>query len=1480
MRRNQKTSTTRKEEQGESFMQVRFIRALVAALACLVCGAASADRGMRVEASWNTGAGILVAGQATTAGAPRISIGRLLPSGDADPSFGSGGWLDYPALPWVAAIHAAAITATVDGKVLVATLQDTQLVYVQLLGNGATDYSVSGVTFGAFVDNAGASLSVSALYSEAPNAFLAVGSFSGAETGNVRSAAIARYNFGARDLSFGYGTGLRTYNLGANGSELRSFVALPNGDLVAVGYAVPGNQRAWLIAKFTAPSRDLDFRFGVTNIGETIVPSLADAASSITVSAQTGAFIVSGGTGYHMLDGTPSGKLMALQFGAYGNSGNFTRDVHFDAYAPAIVDATSKAAFEVPGGANIVYAGTVFDPLTGRSYFGRALTGPLIYGPQGVLGPSVADADDVMVAAYPAGADQFVAVGTREFAQSDELLRARYFYDGTFDTDFSGGDNDATPNPFAFPSDFYFDRGATAQSAPVRIAGINVAAPISVSGGEYQVPCGSGAWRSDADFIQNGQFVCVRQPVAATPDTTVTLTLTIGGVQGTYAVTTGSVPDTHLGATPPADSGPNVSFSYFFTGEAAASAVTYECRIDGAAFASCAPSGISFTGLAAGGHSFDVRAVDGWGADATPASYSWIVHGLPDTVITAQPAAVTNQTLAIFAFNSPDSSATFQCSLDGAAFAACTSSKAYSNLADGNHAFAVRATNVAGADPTPASYAWVIDRTPPDTTLTSGPSGLVASGSATFTFGSPDSGATFECRLDNGPFVACSSPMTYTGLGTSDHSFQVRAVDTAGNTDGTPATRTWTVDATPPDTAFFVNPPALTGSTATFSFFSNESVTYQCSLDGAAWTSCLPLLSYTGLADGLHTFSARAIDMAGNVDPTPASVTWTVDGTPPDTVITLAPAGFVNTSSVTIQFSSPSPDATSFRCTLVNRGITTCTSPMVYGNLAEGSYSFQVQAIDAAGNVDPTPATANWIVDTTPPDTFMTSQPAAITNQVSATFSFASNEGSSSFECQLDGSAFASCASSAVYLGLADGSHTFSVRARDAAGNVDASPASVTWTVDTVSPRTSIISAPPLFSNGTGAQFTISSSEGGTTSQCSLDASPWTPCGTNVPLAYSGLADGSHTFMAYSVDVAGNADQSVATYTWTVDTVPPETTVTSQPSTWTSASTATFTFSANEAGATFVCYSSAAPGNGTFQPCTSPTTYGGLTQQGNYLFEVYAIDRAGNADATPAQVVWNVDNVAPDTIVTSGPPSLSNSSSATFTFDANETQVTYQCRMDAMAFAACTSPVSYAGLADGSHAFQVRSTDLAGNVDATPYSLAWTIDTTAATATITSGPTGSVSSTSATFTYASSEPGSTFDCAIDAAALASCPGGTRAYSGLTQGSHTFRVRARDPAGNVGAVASRSWTADTIAPDTTITGGPSGTNNPNTATLTFTATEPGSTFECKLDSASFAACASPKAYSSLARGSHTFQVRAKDAAGNLDSTPATRTWSSK
>ena len=86
----------------------------------------------------------------------------------------------------------------------------------------------------------------------------------------------------------------------------------------------------------------------------------------------------------------------------------------------------------------------------------------------------------------------------------------------------------------------------------------------------------------------------------------------------------------------------------------------------------------------------------------------------------------------------------------------------------------------------------------PDTTILSGPSNPTSDPTATFAFTSSQSGSTFECALDRNAWQSCTSPASYGGLADGGHVFEVRAISPAGQTDATPATRSWTVDSTPP----------------------------------------------------------------------------------------------------------------------------------------------------------------------------------------------------------------------------------------------------------------------------------------------------------------------------------------------------------------------------------------------------------------------------------------------------------------------------------------------------------------------------------------------------------------------------------------------------------------------------------------------------------------------------------------------------------
>jgi PKD repeat protein len=117
---------------------------------------------------------------------------------------------------------------------------------------------------------------------------------------------------------------------------------------------------------------------------------------------------------------------------------------------------------------------------------------------------------------------------------------------------------------------------------------------------------------------------------------------------------------------------------------------------------------------------------------------------------------------------------------------------------------------------------------------------------------------------------------------------------------------------------------------------------------------------------------------------------------------------------------------------------------------------------------------------------------------------------------------------------------------------------------------------------------------------------------------------------------------------------------------------------------------------------------------------------------------------------------------------------------------------------------------------------------------------------------------------------------TELHATVPAGAVSGRIQVATPVGTAATSSSFTVITDTTPPDTTITSGPPGTTASSSATFQFGATE-ASTFECSLDATAFAACSSPTTYTALADGSYTFRVRATDAAGNTDPTPAQQTW---
>jgi len=143
--------------------------------------------------------------------------------------------------------------------------------------------------------------------------------------------------------------------------------------------------------------------------------------------------------------------------------------------------------------------------------------------------------------------------------------------------------------------------------------------------------------------------------------------------------------------------------------------------------------------------------------------------------------------------------------------------------------------------------------------------------------------------------------------------------------------------------------------------------------------------------------------------------------------------------------------------------------------------------------------------------------------------------------------------------------------------------------------------------------------------------------------------------------------------------------------------------------------------------------------------------------------------------------------------------------------------------------------------------------------TIVSAPANPTTASSAVFKFADTKAGVTFVCSRDGAVFARCASGIT-YAGLPQGTHTFRVRAVAGA-STSAITSFSWAI--VPPAPKLLSHPTNPTGADIARFTYTDAQPAVAYKCSLDGSTFALC-SPGGvtYSGLAKGTHTFAVRAQ------------------
>ena len=614
-----------------------------------------------------------------------------------------------------------------------------------------------------------------------------------------------------------------------------------------------------------------------------------------------------------------------------------------------------------------------------------------------------------------------------------------------------------------------------------------------------------------------------------------------------------------------------------------------------------------------------------------------------------------------------------------------------------------------------------------------------------------------------------------------------------------------------------------------------------------------------------------------------------------------------------------------------------------------------------------------WTVeDVTPPDTQLLawpddpSSPDNVEFMFTGTDNFPVVEGEIAqleFECRLDGGAWSACESPAIYNGLSAGSHTFEVRAVDEAGNVDATPASYTWTVDivldTTPPQTTIGSGPVgdddrderdvrLLVERPGRDVRVLARRRATTSRarrrrrvhrpCRRRPRPPRPCQgrrrqprsdarelrLDRPGAaghhgardldrlravrlrehqrhrrrsrrtrprrssarstasrsaraarrwqLTGLSVARHNFQVRAKDTAGNVDPTPASVHLER---PAAAGHDDRHRAGRADRGARARRSRSPPTATAPRFECALDGAG-FAPCTSPRD---LHRPGARLARPRGPRDQPRRHARPdaRRYGWEIGDMTPPVVTIterSGPgrprtrrrPSRSRSTTRTPSSSARSTARRRRSapRRRATPRPTCAAPTA---TRPARTAFEVTAIKAHLLVEATPALREWDgrgqhrrrprRSSRAPDAEI-------LIDTAAVFTFSSNEPASIFECSLDGAEFSQCaspPQNRAEFSGLEAGEHTVQVRAVDPSLNADAHARVLHVHGRRPADDDDHRARSNPSESDSATFTFSADRAGATFQCSLDGAPFAPCTSPVTHTGLADGDHTFEVQA-------------------
>ena len=551
------------------------------------------------------------------------------------------------------------------------------------------------------------------------------------------------------------------------------------------------------------------------------------------------------------------------------------------------------------------------------------------------------------------------------------------------------------------------------------------------------------------------------------------------------------------------------------------------------------------------------------------------------TVDTGTPAAITPATGIGVTFHVNDGSATVECSLDGGAYAACSSPFLATGLGDGSHNLRLRATNALGTGPD-TLLSWTIDTTAPSVSFSAAPATITNNATETLTASAADASGiaavdfrygadATACATGSLIFTDTTPPFTTSWTTPVDGTYGVCAIATDAVGNSSQANSNVTVDQTAPTGSFpavgtFVGSTryvrgsvalhatgtdALTGvKQVAFDFTGTTSGTIDTVTSSpydATWST-----SANTPSDGAYTLHAVLTDNAGNV--TTLSQPVSLDNTPPTS--TLDNPGAFRSGTITLAVTATDPGAgvdtaaTVFQ--VAPQGSSSWSTVGSSWTPADGTYDVRALVFDKVGN-EATTGTRTILVDNTAPTVGDNADNvwhnAPVTLALSATDPQSGVALPSGAEYEIDGGP--TTQGTAVAVPVTDGTHTITYRATNRAG-VTSSDHIATVKMDTTDPNNVTLDTPAGGALLRGSSIALSETAQDTTSGIAstsfrlvsgpLGAAPCATTGTQIssPFDSTSLADGHYDMWVLAADRAGNERCSATPHDVVIDNTAPQ----------------------------------------------------------------------------------------------------------------------------------------------------------------------------------------------------------------------------------------------------------------------------------------------------------------------------------------------------